>query len=245
MNAILEIAAGILFFSAPPQEAMVYTAQDSASAEDLAKTAQAMSARCKAYGYKGVLAAPAEMVCRRIIQVTCETAITPEMKLTLDGFAQLSCSSVELRFPHPLTEIEKEQYQAGSGSLQETTPDGARWFRFRNPEDASVLLRDVPVILKSEILTRQLKDKSGQVQWSWEVNPLKSREILETERKSRLGVPYLLIDGWAIEAAPLTTLEKDDNGRIVAVERVGFAPTQRLVRVALAFPMPCSLRGGE
>lgn len=238
------IAFGILALLGPVQETLVYGAPDSAGSEDLAKAAQAMAARCKSYGYKGILAVPIEEEGRTGIQVISDTGFTPEMKRMLDGFAQLSCSSVEIRFRRPLTEIEKEQYQPGADPSQDKAPSGVRWFRFRGSEEEPVLLRDFPVIVKSEILSRQARVKSGAMQRSWEVNGLKTRELLELEKKGRLGTPYLIIDGGVIEALALTTFKTNEEGKRVAAERAGFSPSLRWVREALSWPMPFCLRGG-
>jgi hypothetical protein len=159
--------------------------------------------------------------------------------------AQLSGSSVEVRFPAYLSEVEKEQYQARPNPCDDTSPPGASWYRFRNPDETPVLLREEPVATRNEILMRTVKDKSGSTRTFWELSVLQTREIREAERKGKLGTPYLLLDGLVVEAVPLSTLEKNDEGKIVPAPKMSFTPVSHLVQVALANPMPFSLENEE
>ncbi len=233
-----------LMLAAPP-DAVFYRAPDSIDPDDLPKAMAAFSARCRDYGYKGIQTVIVERQCRKVIQVTCESGLTAEMKRTLDVLAELGGTSVELRFPAWLKEREKEQYQARPNPCDDTSPPGASWYRFRNPEEAPVLLRDEPLITKGEIQMRKAKDKSGGERAYWELTALQTREIRELERKGKLGAPYLLMDGFVAEIVPLTTLEKNDEGKIVPAPRMSFAPVQHVLQVALTHPLPFVLQNEE
>lgn len=229
-------------FLAAPQDGLYYRAPDSVDPDDLPKAMAAFIARCRDYGYKGIHMTIVEQQCRRVIQVTCESGLTDEMKRTLDSLAQLGATSVELRFPATLKETEKEQYQARPNPCDDTSPPGASWYRFRNPEEAPVLLRDEPLITKGEIQMRIVKEKSGEMRTYWELTAMQTREIRELERKGRLGTPVLLLDGLIAEAVPLVTLEKNDEGKIVPAAKMSFTPVQHIVLVAMANPLPFALQ---
>jgi len=92
---------------------------------------------------------------------------------------------------------------------------------------------------------RTVKDKSGNTRVFWELNSLQSREIRELERKGKLGTPYLLMDGYVLEAVALTTLERNDEGKIVPAQKLSFTPVMHVVQVALANPLPFALQGEE
>lgn len=233
-----------LFLAAPP-DGLYYRGPDSVDPDELPKAMAALTARCRDYGYKGIQTVIVERQCRKVIQVTCDSGFTAEMKHTIDLLATLGGTSVELRFPARLKEVEKEQYKARTNPCDDTTPPGASWYRFRNSEEIPVLLRDEPLITKNEIQTRTVKDKSGAPRTYWELTTMQTREIRDLERKGRLGAPYLLFDGFVAESVPLTTLEKNDEGKIVPAARMSFAPVQHLLQVALANPLPFELQNEE
>lgn len=242
---IAEICVGlVLSLSAQTQtdEALLYKAPDGATSEDLTKAAQAFTERCKAYGYKGVQARGMEQNRTKMIQVTCETGFTPEMKNTLNAFAWMTGTSVELRFPYALGEVEREQYQAFPDPKKDRAPKDGKWFRFWNPETPPVLLRDVPMVKKGDLLKGRVRERSGEDRPFWEISTQKTREIREADRKASLGAPYLVLDGLAVEAINLVTLERDPDGQIVPAERLSFTPTLPVVRDALAYPLPFSLQ---
>ncbi len=241
------LIAGLLLSVAatPPEDYLYYRIAESASPEDIAKAAQAMTTRCRNYGYKGVQTAVIEREGRKVVQVTCEGGRTPEMKAVLNGFGRMSGSAVELRFPVVLTDVEKEQYRPGDRPADDKAPAGTKWFRFRNVDEAPVLLRDELVVTRGEIQMRMVKDRSGSPKSFWDISQLPSREIRDAERKGKLGTPYLIMDGWAIEAVTLNTLEKNEEGKVVPAARLYFTPTSRIVQEALANPMPFMLQNEE
>jgi hypothetical protein len=243
---MIRIAAGIaalLLFQS--HDNLYYRAPDNVDPDDLPKAMAAFSARCKAYGYKGIQTAIVDRACRKVIQVSCESGLTDEMKRTLDILSQLGGTSVELRFPAYLKDVEKEQYQARPNPCDDTSPPGASWYRFKDCAEPAVLLRDSPLITKNEIQFRTVKDKSGSPRVFWELTALQTREIRELERKGKLGTPYLLLDGVVVEAVPLMTLEKNDEGKIVPAQKLSFTPVLHVVQVALANPLPFALQNEE
>ncbi len=243
----MSFIAGLLLAVATTtaDDCLYYRAPDSASPEDLTKAAQAMAARCRNYGYKGIQTVVLEREGRKVIQVLCESGLTPEMKAVLNAFGRMSGSSVELRFPAALTFVEKEQYRPGLRPSEDRAPAGTKWFRFRLPDETPVLLRDDPVVTRGEIQMRTIKDRSGSPKMFWDISQLQSREIRDAERKGKLGSPYLVMDGWAIESVSLNTLEKNEEGRIVPASRLYFTPTSHIVQEALANPMPLTLQNEE
>jgi len=243
----MSFIAGLLLSvaAASAEDCLYYRAPDSATPEDLTKAAQAMAARCRNYGYKGIQTVVMEREGRKVVQVLCESGLTPEMKAVLNAFGRMSGSSVELRFPAVLTVIEKEQYQPGLRPSDDRAPVGTKWFRFRLPDEAPILLRDNPVVTRGEIQMRTIKDRSGSPRMFWDISQLQSREIRDAERKGKLGSAYLVMDGWAIEPVALNTLEKNEEGRIVPASRLYFTPTSHIVQEALANPMPLTLQNEE
>jgi hypothetical protein len=237
---ILESLMGLLL-SISGQE-ILYKAPDEATPQELSKAAKALAARCLGYGYRGIQTTIVDRGCSKVIQVTCETGFTPEMMITLNAFAQLSATTVELKFPAFLTDIQREQYQPGANSKDDKAPPGARWIRRYGPEGSPLLLRDAPIVTKSDILPRLIKDRGSVTRQIWEINPLLTRTIREEERRGRLGTPVLLIDGWALEAVALHGLEKNEEGRTILADRMSFVPVSRVVREILATPLPFALR---
>lgn len=243
---MIMIAAFLLSMSQPVlDDCIYYPLPESAGAEESSKAAQALAARCRGYGYKGIQTTVIECDGRKSVQVLCDMGLTPEMKTTLTQFSRLSGTSVELRFPLLLSDVDREQYQPGARPSEDKAPPGARWFRYRNPELPPVLLRETPVVTKGEMQMKTKKERSGSTRTFWEISSLQSREIREAEKKSKLGIPVLVMDGWAIEPVPLNTLEKNEEGRIVSAPRLYFMPTSSIVQEALAHPMPFVLDGEE
>lgn len=222
-------------------ETVVYRAPEGADPDDLSLAAQALVARCKAYGYKGIHAVVLDNVCSKYIHVTCATGFTPEMKRTLNVFARLSASSVELRFPAVLTDVEKEQYQSRPNPAQDTAPQGTQWHRCWNSEEAPVLLRKAPLVTRSDLALREVKDRNGGVRRIWEISSLQTRAIRAAEKKGKLGSPSLLVDGWVVEEVVLNAFEKNEEGKTVPAERMSFTSVSRVLREVLAYPMPVAL----
>jgi len=183
-----------------------------------------------------------ERVCLKYVRVTCESGFSPDMMAILNAFTQLSAASVELRFPATLSDAQKEQYQPGTHPSEDKAPAGAKWYRHPWSGQRPILLRDEPFVPKSEILLKYVKDRYGKVRTSWEIGSLQTRLLREAERKGRLGTPYLIIDGLAVEAVPLKGMEKNEEGKVVLSDRLGFVPASRVVREILANPMPFSLQ---
>ncbi|HZE95875.1 MAG TPA: hypothetical protein VE981_02500 [Planctomycetota bacterium] len=226
---------------------LYYRGPDNADPQDYARAAQAFGARCKSYGYKGIQTSVVDREGRKVVQVVCDTGITVDMKKTLNCFAELSGSAVELRFPLVLSDVEKEQFQAKPSACDDTAPAGARWFRFRKNEDPPVLLRDAPLVTRNEmqLRTTREKEKSGATRVYWEISTFQTREIREADKKAKFGTPVLVLDGWAVEAVPLITLEKNDEGKVVPAQKMAFSPTSAVVLEALANPMPFPLQAEE
>ena len=232
---------GITLLMSVPGEFLLYKVPEKATPEDLAKVAAAMTARCKAHGYKGMQASIVEREGRQSLQISSDSGFTPEMRLILNEFAWKSGSSIELRFPVVLTDVEKEQYQAHANPREDKAPPGAKWFRSRAFEVPPVLLRDTPVVTKSEILQKSSKDKTGGFTTLWEISRLQTRELREVERKLKLGTPFLILDGWVVGKVTLTEMEKNEEGQLITAERMSFVPSSALVREALLNPMPFAL----
>lgn len=243
----MSFIAGLLLSMAATaaEDCLYYRAPDAASPEDLTKAAQAMAARCRNYGYKGIQTVVMEHEGRKVVQVLCESGLTPEMKAVLNAFGRMSGSSAELRFPVVLTEVKKEQYRPGLRPSDDRAPAGTKWYRFRIPDETPILLRDDPVVTRGEIQMRTIHDKTGSPRMFWDISQLQSREIRDAERSGKLGSPYLVMDGWAIESVALNTLEKNEEGRIVPASRLYFTPTSHIVQEALANPMPFMLQNEE
>jgi hypothetical protein len=243
----MHILAGLLvaLAASPLDDTIYYRAPESASAEDLAKAAEALATRCGNYGYKGIRTAVVDRGGRRMVQVLCEGGLTPEMKAVLNAFGRLSGSWVELRFPAVLRDAEKEQYRPGAQSSEDRAPAGAMWLRFRDPDQAPVLVRNEPVVTRGEMQVRTIKDASGSPRVFWDLSQLRSREIRAAQQKVSLDVPYLIMDGWVIEAVAMNSLEKNQEGKIVPAARLYFRPTSSIAQEALAHPMPVTLQNEE
>ncbi|MBV8881988.1 MAG: hypothetical protein JO332_18675 [Planctomycetaceae bacterium] len=239
------LASLLLSMTLTGDDCNFYLTPESASAEEAAKAAQAFAARCKDYGYKGIQTTVVERDGRRLVQILCDGGLTLEMKSTLNAFARLSGTSVELRFPAVLSGVDKEQFQPGARPSEDKAPAGTRWFRFRTPDDPPVLLRDDLVSTRGEIQMKTQKEKTGLIRTFWEISPLQTREIREAETKGKLGAPYLVMDGVAIEPVQLNTLERNEEGRIVPATKFYFTPTSRVVQDALANPMPFVLESED
>lgn len=243
----MALIAGLLLtlVQVVPDDCLFYRTPENASAEEASKAAQAFAARCRDYGYKGIQTTVVERDGRRLVQVLCESGWTSEMKSTMNAFARMSGSSVELRFPVTLSDVEREQYQPGQKPENDTAPPGAKWYRYRNPDESPVLLRDAPAAKGGEIQMRTQKERSGSIRTYWDLSLLQSREIREAEKKGRLGDPVLVLDGWAVESVVLNTLERNEEGRIVPAQRLYFTPASTVVQHALANPMPFPLESEE
>jgi len=243
----MKFIAGLLLAAGATsaEDCLYYRAPDAASPEDLTKAAQAMATRCRNYGYKGIQTLVLEREGRKVVQVLCESGLTPEMKAVMNAFGRMSGSSVELRFPAVLSDVEKQQYRPGFRPSDDRAPSGTKWVRFRIPDETPVLLRDDPSVTRGEIQIRTVKDRTGTPRMFWDISQLQSRELRDAERKGKLGSPYLVMDGWAIESVALNTLERNEEGRIVPAARLYFTPTSHIVQEALANPMPFMLQNEE
>ncbi|HVR87698.1 MAG TPA: hypothetical protein VMU54_25450 [Planctomycetota bacterium] len=241
------IIAGLLAAAAASaaDDSLYYRAPESSSAADLAQAAQALARRSQNFGYKGVEAAVVKRDGRMVVQLSCEGGLTPEMKGVLNAFGRMSGSSVELRFPSVPNDVVRDQVRPGLRPSEDRAPAGTKWIRFRNPDEAPVLVRDELAVSRGEIRMRSIRDRSGSPRVFWDISQLRSREIQEADRKARLGSPYLVMDGWAIEAVALNTLERNEEGQIVPAARLYFAPMSRIVQEALANPMPLTLVNEE
>lgn len=226
-----------------PDEPITYAASDCATPEELQKCAAAMAARCKAHGYRGVQTETVESDGLRGIRLSCETGFTPDMRSVLNAWAAMSGTSVEVRVQVRLSDVEREQFQAGRTPAEDKAPPGARWVRFRGGTETPVLLRETPAAAKGDIVLRNLKERAGGAPLQlWEISRERTREFREADRKEKLGGPVLVLDGFAVEALSITDQEKNEEGRWVPAERWTFTPSSRIVRMALSHPMPLALQ---
>lgn len=238
------LMTAFLLSLASTEDCVFYRTPENAAAEDVTRSAQAMAARCKNYGYKGIHTTVVERDGRKLVQVLCDGGLTPEMKATIDLFAGISGSAIELRFPVVLTDIEKQQYRPGAKPSEDKAPPGMRWFRFRSSEDAPVLLKDEFMSKGSEIQMRTQKESTGKTKTYWDISLLQTRELQKAEIE-KLGHPYLVGDGWALEAVVLNTLEKNEEGKIVPAQRFYFTPKSAILQEALIAPMPFPLQNED
>src|SRR5436190_18919557 len=101
------LSTALVLSLAATEDCVFYRTPESATAEDATRAAQAMATGCKNYGYKGIHTAVVERDGRKLVQVLCDGGLTPEMKATIDAFAGLSGSAIELRFPAVLSDVGK------------------------------------------------------------------------------------------------------------------------------------------
>jgi hypothetical protein len=241
MRVLLAIL-GVFLLSPPPRtEGLTYGVPGNPGTEEVDKAVRQFAARCKGYGYKGIHAIRTERAGASYVQVTCETGITPAMQGTLNAFAELSGSSVEIRFPKYLSDVESEQYGWAWDPAEDRAPEGTKWFRPWNSEAPPLLLRDKPRVTKSEILQTTVRDAGGREMVVWELSRLKTREIHQADRIEKLGTPYLLADGFVVEALDLVTTARNDDGQLMSAPRASFSPTSRITREVLLHPLPFAL----
>jgi hypothetical protein len=229
-----------LGFMAPPSrsECLTYCVPGNPGVEEAAKGVRILASRCRAYGYRGIRTAITQLDGVTYVQVTCETGITPAMKRILSAFAELSGSSVEIRFPYSLSEVESEQYGWEAESAEDRAPPGTNWFRPWKSEAAPVLLRDTPLVTRADILQTVLRDRTGKDRVIWELSKLKTRELQKADRSGNLGVPYLILDGFVLDSLALTTRTRNEDGEAVPMPRASFSPNSRFIRELLLNPLP-------
>jgi hypothetical protein len=229
-----------LGFMAPPSrsECLTYCVPGDPGPEETAKGVRIFSSRCRAYGYRGIHTAITRLEGVTYVQVTCETGITPAMKRVLGAFAELSGSSVEIRFPYSLCEVEGEQYGWEPDPAEDRAPEGTGWFRPWKSETAPVLLRNTPLVAKADLLQTVIRDGSGKDHVIWELSKLKTRELQKADRSGNLGVPYLIMDGFVLDSLALTTRTRNEDGEAVPMPRASFSPNSRFIRELLLKPLP-------
>jgi hypothetical protein len=229
-----------LGFMAPQSrsECLTYSVPGNPGPEEAARGLRIFASRCRAYGYRGIRTEITQLDGETYAQVTCKTGITPAMKRILSAFAELRGSSVEIRFPYSLCEVECEQYGWEPDSAEDRAPEGTSWFRPWKSETAPVLLRDTPLVTKAEILQTVIRGRNGQDRVIWELSKLKTRELQKADRNGSLGAPYLIMDGFALDSIDLTTRTRNEDGEVVPMSRASFSPNSRFIRELLLNPLP-------
>lgn len=96
-----------------------------ATAAEVKQASEALYARCKEYGYKGVSTSVED----GDVRLECKTGITPAMIDTISVLGAFAAASVQIRFAAVLSDVEAEQYAPGQSS-----PEDCEWIRDPNPE---------------------------------------------------------------------------------------------------------------
>lgn len=175
------------------QNRLTYKLPTESKPEDIIATSKAIKARIVEYGYKEIWVRDGSFE----INLECAIPFSDEMKPKLDQFCLKRCYDLDIRFVHPMSAAEAEQFKPGIGA-----PIGTSWTAFSG---GWLLFNNLPILQVSGQATwKRARPGPPSLNMGFNENLMhlawtESATKLLQEHRNEIPKCRLMIDGQFIE----------------------------------------------